>query len=489
MDWIFSVRRARKAAHAAYMSSLAAVLMFSSGDTYAQSNAPQESLEEVVITGSRIRRAETDTPSPVEVIDFEEMQRSGFTSTQEILSSLTANGQGTLSQGFSGAFAGGASGVSLRGLNVGATLVLIDGHRTAPYPIGDDGQRSFTDTSNLPFEAIERIEVLKDGASAVYGSAAIAGVVNVILKESYEGASFTAQRGISGENDGTQYRLSGIWGTGDLDNDGRNFYLSGEFRKQAEIKYEDRGGLFSQTDFTATGGENVTLGVPNVLVGATPLSSTGYITDDSGAFLGFMPGCDEASLNAGECGYFDRWNQIQPPTRRMNILGRFTQQFSDIWQVSFEGGFFRSESQQVRAPANTFTRGFQGLQVGPGTPPAFRDPLGATTIPSTNPSFPDAARAAGVDEGRLFYTFLDIGPRMTVSDAKQYRAVANLQGGFGEWDFESAIGYTKVDLDRTGLNSVDPRNLQAALNSTDAPYLVGQLNSAEVVAFITPPLK
>jgi len=194
-------------------------------------------------------------------------------------------------------------------------------------------------------------------------------------------------------------------------------------------------------------------------------------------------------LNAGECGYFDRWNQIQPPTRRMNILGRFTQQFSDIWQVSFEGGFFRSESQQVRAPANTFTRGFQGLQVGPGTPPAFRDPLGATTIPSTNPSFPDAARAAGVDEGRLFYTFLDIGPRMTVSDAKQYRAVANLQGGFGEWDFESAIGYTKVDLDRTGLNSVDPRNLQAALNSTDAPYLVGQLNSAEVVAFITPPLK
>src|SRR3954449_6364091 len=124
-----------------------------------------DTVSTVVVTGSRIVHTDTDTPSPVQVISAVDLQESGYTSTQEVLKNLTANGQGTLSQSFSGAFASGAAAIALRGLNVGYTLVLIDGHRSAPYPIGDDGQRSFVDVADIPFEAIDRIEVLKDSAS------------------------------------------------------------------------------------------------------------------------------------------------------------------------------------------------------------------------------------------------------------------------------------------------------------------------------------
>jgi iron complex outermembrane receptor protein len=155
----------------------------------AQTAPPQstDTLTTVVVTGSHIVRTDSETPSPVQVITSVDLQESGFTNTQEVLKNLAANGQGTLSQSFNGAFASGAAGIALRGLNVGYTLVLIDGHRTAPYPIGDDGQRSFVDVANIPFDSIERIEVLKDSGSSTYGSDAIAGVINIILKKTYEG--------------------------------------------------------------------------------------------------------------------------------------------------------------------------------------------------------------------------------------------------------------------------------------------------------------
>lgn len=111
------------------------------------SPAANQQMQRVEVTGSRIRRTDSETPSPVQIISAKELKQSGYTSVSEVLRNVTANGQGTLSQSFSGAFAAGASGSSPRGLTVGATLVLID------------GQRSFVDISQIPMEAIESIEV------------------------------------------------------------------------------------------------------------------------------------------------------------------------------------------------------------------------------------------------------------------------------------------------------------------------------------------
>jgi iron complex outermembrane receptor protein len=149
----------------ALVASLPAAAQTGTADSIA---APQR----VVVTGSLIARTDKETASPVQVLTAADLKQSGYTSVSDVLRDITANGSGTLSQSFNGSFASGASGVSLRGLSVGATLVLIDGHRMAPYPLSDDGQRPFVDISNIPFDAVDHIDILKDGASSTYGSRA-----------------------------------------------------------------------------------------------------------------------------------------------------------------------------------------------------------------------------------------------------------------------------------------------------------------------------
>src|SRR5437879_52402 len=187
----------------------------------AQEVSQAQPIERIEVTGSAIRRTDTETPSAVQVITGEDLRRTGYADVSDVLRSIAANGAGTLSQSFNFAFAGGGSGISLRGLAVGATLVLIDGHRMAPYPLSDDVQRSFVDISSIPFDAVESIEVLKDGASALYGSDAIAGVVNIKLKKTFTGAHISGEFGISQHDDGQLYHVTGIFGLGDMNADGR----------------------------------------------------------------------------------------------------------------------------------------------------------------------------------------------------------------------------------------------------------------------------
>src|SRR4051794_17901103 len=132
----------------------------------------------VNVTGTNIKRTEAETAAPIEVISREDIQASGFQTIAAVVQSITANNNGTISNSFINGFAAGASGVSLRGLGANNTLVLMNGRRLAVYGLADDGQRSFVDLNQVPFDAVERIEILKDGASAIYGSDAVAGVVN-----------------------------------------------------------------------------------------------------------------------------------------------------------------------------------------------------------------------------------------------------------------------------------------------------------------------
>jgi iron complex outermembrane receptor protein len=446
------------------------------------------SLETVVVTGSHIRRTDTETAVPLQVVTAEQMQESGFTSTQQVLNNLTANGQGTLSQSFSGAFAAGASGVALRGLTVGYTLVLIDGHRMAPYPIGDDGQRSFVDVSNIPFDAIERVEVLKDGASAVYGSDAIAGVVNIILKKSFQGLTATADAGTSSHADGTTYHASAIWGTGDLATDGHNFYISGEYRKAQQIRFSDRGGPFSNFDYSGSGGINYTLGVPNSINGGLPASRTGYITDLKGKIVGFMPGCDSAKLTGGQCGFQDVWDQITPATENYNFVTKFTQELSSGWQLALQASYFEGKSQQLATPLNTLGGGFQGVAFGPNITPALVPTVGRAVIPSTNPSFP-AGLDPAITSGILHYNLVDqVGPRITSTDSKSYRAFAEVTGKVSSWDLDGSVGFTEVSLNVDNTGYLSPSGVLAALNSTTDPLLVGQHNDGTVLGEISPQL-
>ena len=122
----------------------------------------------VEITGSNIRRAEAETASPVQTLNAADIEKSGKSSVAELLQTLAVDNQGSVPTTFGGGFASGASGISLRGLGTSSTLVLLNGRRVAPYGLADDGQKVFADLNIIPLEAVERVEILKDGASAIY---------------------------------------------------------------------------------------------------------------------------------------------------------------------------------------------------------------------------------------------------------------------------------------------------------------------------------
>src|ERR1700750_131775 len=186
-------------------------------------------LTAITVTGSALPRIDVETPSPGTTITAEQIQKSGLTTVSDVVRAVSADNSGSIPSSFTAGFAAGSSGVALRGLTVNSTLVLIDGRRAANYPLTDDGQRSFVDLNTIPSNAIERIEVLKDGASSLYGADAIAGVVNVILRPGYQGAEFTADVGSSEHGGGTTTRATVLFGGGDLNKDGWNAYMSAEY--------------------------------------------------------------------------------------------------------------------------------------------------------------------------------------------------------------------------------------------------------------------
>src|SRR6202789_254759 len=211
MQCISGAMRLRHELRRLITASAAASTLFAISAHAQQSTAAAQGpeLQEIVVTGSLIKRTDTETPSPVQIITDQDLKNSGYTNVVDVLRNLSANGSGTLNQGFGQAFAAGGSGIALRGLSVGDTLTLIDGERMVSYPLSDDGERSFVDVSAIPINAVEGIDVLKDGASAGYGAEAMAGVVNIKLKKSYVGAEFTAEAGSTQHGDGTTEHANG----------------------------------------------------------------------------------------------------------------------------------------------------------------------------------------------------------------------------------------------------------------------------------------
>ncbi len=442
----------------------------------------QDPVQRVEITGSNLRRTDTETASPVQVISSIELQRSGYTTISEVLRDITANGQGTLSQSFAGAFAAGASGVSLRGLTVGATLVLIDGRRMAPFPLSDDGQRPFVDISSIPFSAVERIEILKDGASAIYGSDAIAGVVNVILKKRVSGTLLSADLGRTQHGGGANGKASVMHGFG---GDELSGYVALEFRKQDEIKLNQRSGEWTKFDWRDEGGIDLRPGARNPLV-ATPRLATPYLQVPGSAStdptnFAFYPGCTYADMRASNCTYENTWAQLQPKTENLNLIGRLNARLSADWDLQITASRFNSKSQQTPQPAPIPFATFVGVTaIGPGLTPRIVGSNLPFTVPASYPGN-TLGVAAGV-RGLVDVNAL----RQTDIDSDSTRLVAELSGSAAGWDLNAALGLTKVKTVRTFRGFVNFPNLSAALNRATDPFLIAGGNSQAVLDFVTP---
>jgi len=185
---------------------------------FAQQAASEQTvkLEKYVVTGSNIPTTEVAGEArtfPVQTIDRMYIESSGVFNTSELLQKMTLSNAGSVpvSNNATG-FTPGGNSTSLRGLGPEATLVLINGRRVTPYPIGQGGTTAFVDLNSIPLAAIDRIEVLKDGASATYGADAVAGVVNIILRKNYNGATATVSYGNTTNLDSSEFNANLVYG-------------------------------------------------------------------------------------------------------------------------------------------------------------------------------------------------------------------------------------------------------------------------------------
>jgi iron complex outermembrane receptor protein len=459
-------------------------------------------LEAVVVTGSYIRRTDTESPSPVDIISAEDILKRGMTTVADVIHSLSSDNSGTLTQNFSGAMAGGASGVSLRGLTVDATLVLVDGHRMANYPLADDGQRPFVDIGSLPLGIVDRVEVLKDGASAIYGSDAIAGVVNIITKKEFTGFDVSTNLGSSYKGDGLEQRLSATYGFGTLANDGHNFYFNVEYRHQAEIKQEDRGSYLNNLDLRSYGGADLRGGIeqqaaPNngayTAVGmVAPLDRSGTAPPSQGYYL--LPGCAPQNLNySGGCTWDPNlYKKIQPRSEGLDLTAKWTQALGDRWQSSLAASFFQSESEQWRQPNQyldgTTTvpfvwAGANGTLVDQTNPATTQIVLPANDLDNPfNPKSPYFAGAkafygAGfanyIGKAAFFYGALtDIPVQVTQYRTDVIRVVDDLTANLAGWDTILSAGFVQAATHITYTGFVRASALDTAL--ADDEYRVGQ---------------
>ena len=172
--------------------------------------------ERIIVTGSNIPTAQEVGPNPVLNINRDLINKSGERTAEALIKDLPiANGGGVPISNNGTGFTPGASAISLRGLGPQETLLLIDGRRVAPYPIGNGGTSSFFDLRSIPEAAIESIEVLKDGASTTYGADAVAGVVNIKLRHDYKGVQAQVGYGNTLDKDSGEFRANVVFGIGD----------------------------------------------------------------------------------------------------------------------------------------------------------------------------------------------------------------------------------------------------------------------------------
>ncbi len=449
------------------------------------------SIQKVEVTGSSIKRAEAETISVIQTLSRKDIEQTGKASIADVVRSISADNNGSISGSFTNGFAGSASGVSLRGLSVSSTLVLINGRRTAPYGFGDDGQRSFVDLNSIPLDAVDRIDILKDGASAIYGSDAIAGVVNIILRQNYVGKTISANVGQSGHGDGTVTSISGAIGFGDMDTDKFNVFATIDAKKSGEIKQSNRDKWIGQADARPWGGRDQRAGQTTAGNGGgssflgtlRPISPTlGNVTN--------LPGsCDPVNLDPkggssndnsrGGCLWDPvQFATIQPKTENVNLFMRGTLALGADAQGYTEVGIFKSKADTYSTPSGLTGAGFDLVNARVNNTSTGPDQL---LMPANHPDniLGVAARPRWVDASR---------PRTSNLETTVTRVLAGVKGTYANWDYDTGLMYAESKTDRTQTGYYRSSALRTALNNGTFRIGKGVINSPEVLALVSPTL-
>lgn len=383
-------------------------------------NAPQR----VTVTGSMIARTNAETAEAITVMSAESLRDQGITTVEQALAQLSSNQSGVITASNVSTWGtGGGSFASLRGLGASKTLVLLDGQRLANSVVTG----SAVDLNGIPFSAIDRIEVLREGASSVYGTDAIAGVINFITKKNSQGgqASLTGSKpqGKGGNSGGADF----TYGKGDLATDGYNLLATASYTHQKEL-------TASQRSFSATG-LNVAKGLDNQNgpMGTFP----GSYTDNNGnIFQVNYPSCagnTHLSSIGGNCAYlYSAAVDLIPDSSQLSGMLSLTKQLSASDTLKLQ--YFATQSK-VTSWGGPQTYSFT---MTPSTNPTyFPTAANSTYVTGTGSAEPDLTDPITVG-------WTDPNNNRYQGDTNtEQRFLAALQGSHGAWDYSTAINYSQ----------------------------------------------
>ncbi len=429
--------------------------------------------EKVEVTGSSIKRIDAETALPVQIITRQEIERSGAQNTEELLktvSSIVSANSVTQSLA-SGANTASVSTVSLRGLGGQRTLILVNGRRATVFGgVPGAGGDAAVDVNSIPLSAIERVEVLKDGASAVYGSDAVAGVINFIMRSDYQGGEVSALYGFTSQGGANVSKASATVGFGNLSTDRFNILLNANFQKERPLFGRDR--KFSSTSIHVSEENDTTSG--NTFPGnvATP----GQSTRNPAALAGdCTPSVIDPNFPSNRCRYNPAGEvTLIPDSERSNAMlsGRFavSDDLTLYADVSAVHNVMKTKiqpaplSDQFAIPRNNpyipaqnaLYASYPNLATDyPANYPLLvLFPVATFLLPPTSPYYPTAFVAANipslVGEPLLIrYRTVPLGGRQFRDVTDVARFVVGAKGTVAGWDYDTGVLYTQSKVKET----------------------------------------
>ncbi len=416
-----------------------------------------QALERVEITGSLLRRIEGETALPVQTISTEELRNAGVTNAEQALRLVTQGGASLVSSGSVSQTNGAASFASLRSLGARRTLVLLNGKRVVSNPYGTVA----VDLNTLPIAALERIEVLTDGASSTYGTDAIAGVINFITRKDYKGVAVAGEVQLPEEGGGEVYTGNVLAGYGSLTKEGWNVFGGFNYRKQEPMKGTERD--FMKTSYIPERGFSGLS--PTTSPANYSQSATGVNTNPT------FPGCQPPTSISTP-------GQAPPVGLSGNICGADTQSFTTVvpdqeqWSAFLRGslalGKDHTASLEYFYSQNTLFR-----TIAPS-------PEGGLTMTTSSPFYPGNG-IIPITDTRLNRTQpISVSWRTTVLGAREneqtndtQRVVASLEGVVAGWDYQAAALWSNAKVNvNFGGGYGGIAALRAGMSGTNgAPFL------------------
>ena len=486
-----AVKLKRTKVYASLMLAFGGSLAFGVAPSFAQQTQQQQQLEGVQITGSRLISPNAESPSPLQVITSEQIRESGATNVQELLLKNPTLGTPALSRTNSNFLtsSAGVATVDLRNLGTARTLVLVNGRRFVAGVPGD----SAVDLNAIPTDFVERIELLTGGASATYGSDAVAGVVNIILKRNFEGFLLDTAYGRSQEGDDTLRRIGLTFGTS---------AAGGRGNVMGYIGYTDQGGVLSRDRDRsavdqASEGAFFTGEPDDFFTARRPFFSSfapqGRFFRDMGSFTYDRQGnvIPFSTNGVGGTGVgatgFNRseFRTIAVPTERYLFAGTGDWAITDKHSVFFEGTYAATQTKSRLEP---FPLSADDIYPATGGQVPAEFMVNGALL--RNPLVPDALFNFITDkdgDGLRDYFFTrrlsEVGTRGNVADRDTFRVLTGLKGSLTPiWNYDSYVAYGSTKESQVSSGQVNVLNFRNALEAIpDVDDVNGNGNTTEPI--------